>query len=283
MLFVIFVTYQIIGGILSLFVLGKDLKNFSGNITTARVLITFSQFMFILVPVLILSLMQGNEAKDAFRLRTPRAKPFWLGMLGILVIQPLIQSYMYIQNKILFSLPFGTESLKAVKDFMDALESATLNLVTAQSVFEFAVVVIVIAVTPAICEEFLFRGLIFRNFERAMPAGKSIFLTGFIFAIFHFHPFNLIPLILLGFFLTYTVYYSGSILTGVLLHFVNNFLSAYLVFRYGREGFDKPDEPLSANLGLIITGIVSLFIFIGLLYAIKNASDEKKNKIIVNV
>ncbi len=282
-LFIVFVTYQILGGVLAIIVLGKDVKSFGGDVVITRLLVSFSQFMFILVPALILSLLQGNISGDVFRLKVPRAKPFWLGMLGILVIQPVIQSYMLVQEKILLSLPFGSGVMKMLKDFMDTFEAATLNLVTAHNVPEFIAVVFVIAVTPAICEEFLFRGLIFKNFERSMPAGKSLFLTGFIFAIVHFHPFNIVPLILLGFFLTYIVYYSGSIFTGVLAHFINNYLSAYFIFRYGRESFDKPDAPLSDNIPLLIAGAVSVLIFIAILYGIKKTSSEKKDKIVVNV
>jgi uncharacterized protein len=282
-LFTVFITYQIFGGILSVLILGADLKSMPKNLSLARVVISFSQFMFILAPVILLSMMQGNKAKQVFRLNAPKSKVFWLSMLGIVVIQPLLQAYMFVQNKILFSLPFGTEVLKKIKDFMDVFESATMNLVTAHSVVEFLVVVFIIAVTPAICEEFLFRGLIFKNFERSIPTGKAIFMTGFIFAIFHFHPFNLVPLILLGYYLTYTVYYSDSILTGILLHFVNNFLSAYLVYRYGREGFDKPDESFADNMYVLLAGAVSLVIFLFILYAIKNSSNNNKNKIVVNV
>lgn len=277
-LFVVFITYQILGGILAIVVLGKDVKSFSGDVVITRLLVTFSQFMFILVPVLILSMLQGNVSRDAFRLKVPKARPFWLGMLGIVVIQPIIQSYMLLQEKLLFSLPFGSGVLKMVKDFMDSFEAATMNLVTAHGLAEFIAVVFVIAVTPAICEEFLFRGLIFKNFERSMPAGKSIFLTGFVFAIFHFHPFNIIPLILLGYFLTYVVYYSDSIVSGVIVHFTNNFISAYFIYIYGRESFDRPDAPLSDNIPLLISGAVSFVVFAFILYAIKKHHPIKRIK-----
>jgi uncharacterized protein len=282
-LFVIFVTYQIFGGLLSIMVLGTDLKAAPKNLSLARVVVSFAQFMFILAPVILLSMLQGNKAKTVFRLNAPKSKVFWLSMLGIVVIQPLLQAYMLIQNKLLFSLPFGTEFLTKLKEVIELFESATLNLVTAHSVVEFIVVVFIIAVTPAICEEFLFRGLIFKNFEKSIPTGKAIFMTGLIFAIFHFHPFNLIPLILLGYYLTYTVYYSNSIWTGVLVHFINNFISAYLVFRYGRESFDRPDESLGDNIEVLIAGAVSAILFMLILYAIKKSSTDKTNKIVVNV
>ncbi len=282
-LFVVFVTYQIFGGVLSVLIYGKDFKNLDANVNTARIVISFAQFMFILIPVLVLNMLQGNKPKIAFRLNKPKSSVLWLGIAGIVVVQPALQVYLFLQNLFLKSLPFGGELLKQIKDLMDSLEATTMNLVTAQSIGEFVLVAFVIAVTPAICEEFFFRGLIFYNFEKTMLKGKAIFMTGFIFAIFHFHPFNLLPLILLGFYLTYVVYYSGSILTGVIVHFINNFLSAYLVFRYGKEGFEDPQGSIADNLPFILAGFVSIVIFLIILKVIKNKGTEIKNKIVVNV
>lgn len=282
-LFIVFVTYQIFGGVLSILVLGTDFKKMDGNVTFARIIISFSQFMFILIPVIILSMLQGNNAKKTFRLNLPKQPVLWLSILGVLIIQPAIQAYMFLQNKFLTSLPFGGQFITSLKELMDSFESATLSLVTAHNAGEFILVAFVIAVTPAICEEFFFRGLVLSNFEKIMTPSKTIFMTGFIFAIFHFHPFNILPLILLGFFLSYTVYYSNSILTGIIIHFINNFLSAYLVYLYGKEGFEDTKGSIADNYGLLVSGLLSFIIFLFILKGIKSITTEKKNKIIVNV
>lgn len=282
-LFVVFITYQIFGGLLSLFIYGKDLKTLDTDVNTARIIISFSQFMFILVPVLLLNMLQGSRAKETFRLNKPKQSVLWLGIAGIIVVQPALQSFMYLQNYLLKSLPFGGEAIKQIKDLMDALEAVTLNLVNANSIGEFVLVAFVIAVTPAICEEFFFRGLVFYNFERTMITTKAIFMTGFIFAIFHFHPFNLLPLILLGYYLTFVVFYSNSIITGIAVHFVNNFLSAYLVFRYGKEGFENPEGTIYDNMPLLITGVISFVLFLVILRIIKFKGTENKDKVVLNV
>lgn len=282
-LFIVFVTYQIFGGVLSVLVLGTDFKKMDGNVTFARIIISFSQFMFILIPVIILSMLQGNSAKQAFRLNVPKQSVLWLSILGVLVIQPAIQAYMFLQNKLLTSLPFGGQFITSLKELMESFESATLSLVTADNVGEFILVAFVIAVTPAICEEFFFRGLVLTNFERIMTPSKTIFMTGFIFAIFHFHPFNILPLMLLGYFLSYSVYYSNSILTGIIVHFINNFLTAWLVYKYGKEGFEDAKGSIADNYGLLLSGFVSFVVFLFILKGIRSVTREKKNKIIVNV
>ena len=277
-LFIVFVTYQIFGGVLSILVLGKDFKSMDGNIIFARIIISFSQFMFILIPVIILNMLQGNKAKKTFRLNMPKQSVLWLSFLGVLVIQPAIQAYMFVQNKLLTSLPFGGQFINSIKELMDSFEAATLSLVTAHNAGEFILVAFVIAVTPAICEEFFFRGLVITNFERIMTPGKAIFMTGFIFALFHFHPFNLLPLILLGFFLSYAVFYSNSIFTGIFIHFVNNFISAFLVYKFGKEGFEDPQGSFADNYGLLLSGAVSFIIFLIILRAIKMLQLKRRIK-----
>ncbi|MCI0474552.1 MAG: hypothetical protein L0Y76_13320, partial [Ignavibacteria bacterium] len=123
-LFVVFVTYQVFGGILSYLVLGEDIKNYSSQPMMARIIVSFAQFMFILVPVILLSILQGNKPGIAFRMKPPKTSVFWLGMLGIVIVQPALQSYLFIQNKLLMNLPFGTELLKQMKELIDLLEQA---------------------------------------------------------------------------------------------------------------------------------------------------------------
>ena len=268
-LFVVFITYQVFGGMISLFIYGEDLRSLNTDVNVARVVISFSQFMFILVPVLILNMLRGDSPKAAFRLRKPDTTVFLLGIAGVIIVQPALQSYMYLQNLALDSLPQGIEIIKQIKDLMDSLEAATMNLVTAYSAAEFVTVSFVIAVTPAICEEFFFRGLIFYNFEKQMFSVRAVFMTGFIFAIYHFHPFNLLPLIVLGYYLAFVVYYSNSIFTGIAAHFTFNFISAYMVYVYGKEGFENPDGTVMDNMPLLIAGIFSVFLFAVILIMIK--------------
>lgn len=270
----VFFLYQIIGGSI-LYMLGADSEINNGNLTMTRVVMTFAQFMFILAPAVLLGMLQENNIKETFRLKMPKLPVLIFAVIGILVIQPFLQVYLYYQNELIFSLPFGSEAIKQLKELFDLMESMTTKLVEAKSIPEFILVVIVIAVTPAICEEFLFRGLIFRNFEKIIPASKAIFFTGLLFALFHFHPFNIIPLTVLGIFLTFIVYHSGSIYTAVLCHFINNFISAFAVYWFGTESLGSDSMPANDQLQFILSGAGSLVIFIAVIILIKKYSFIK--------
>jgi membrane protease YdiL (CAAX protease family) len=274
-LITVFITYQIIGGVVTVLVLGPDIIDGPKDLTLTRTIITFSQVMLILVTVIVLSMLQGNPFKKAFKLKKPDLFVFILSVLGILVVQPFLQVYLYLQNKFIFSLPFGTEILKYIKDIFDSLEAMTLKLVASHSIPEFIFVVFVIAVTPAICEEFLFRGLILTNFERVVIPIRAIIFTGLIFALFHFHPFNIIPLAILGIYLTYITYYSGSIYTAIFVHFINNFFSAIAIFLFGKENFDNPDMSGAELTQFILFGVFSLIFFLAILIIIKKVYLRK--------
>lgn len=273
----VFITYQIIGGVITILVLGPDIIGEPSNLNLTRIIITFSQFMFILVPVIVLSMMQGNVFKDTFRLKKPDIIIFILSVLGILVVQPFLQVYLYLQNKLIFSIPFGTEILKSVKELFDSLEALTLKLVASHSVPEFIFVVFVIAITPAICEEFLFRGLILKNFERFATPVRAIVFTGLIFALFHFHPFNIVPLAILGIYLTFITFYSGSLYTAIFVHFINNFFSAAAVYVFGKEQIDDPDMGGPELTQFILLGVLSLALFIAVIKIIKTVHLKKIN------
>ena len=79
-----------------------------------------------------------------------------------------------------------------------------------------------VALTPAICEEALFRGPILRGLRtRASPAA-AVALTGLLFGVFHIELSRILPTALLGVLLSLVALQSGSILPAMLAHFLNN-------------------------------------------------------------
>ena len=89
----------------------------------------------------------------------------------------------------------------------------------------FVLLVLVIAVMPAIGEELLFRGLVFGSMRQKYKVAWAIFLSALFFGAYHTNLVKLIPTGLLGACFAYIVYKSGSIFISMFLHFTNNFLS----------------------------------------------------------
>jgi sodium transport system permease protein len=78
------------------------------------------------------------------------------------------------------------------------------------------------ALTPAICEEALFRGPILRGMRARFSPLLAAIVTGLLFGVFHLDPWRLLPTALLGVALSGIALCSDSIVPAMAAHFVNN-------------------------------------------------------------
>jgi sodium transport system permease protein len=78
------------------------------------------------------------------------------------------------------------------------------------------------AITPAICEESLFRGPILRGLARQLSPMAAAVVTGVFFGLFHVDVWRLVPTGLLGVILSLIALRSGSIFPSMLAHALNN-------------------------------------------------------------
>jgi sodium transport system permease protein len=79
-----------------------------------------------------------------------------------------------------------------------------------------------VALTPAVCEEALFRGPILRGLRARAGPAAAVALTGLLFGVFHLELSRILPTALLGVLLSLVALQSGSILPAMLAHFLNN-------------------------------------------------------------
>jgi hypothetical protein len=110
----------------------------------------------------------------------------------------------------------------------------------------------IIAVIPAIAEEFFFRGALqgimtqwFRNVHLA------IIITAFIFSLIHFQFFTFVPRLFLGVVFGYLMYYTGNIWIPILAHFVNN-AAAVIVYYLITGGYLPPESEHVGGSGTVV-------------------------------
>jgi sodium transport system permease protein len=84
------------------------------------------------------------------------------------------------------------------------------------------VAILVFAVTPAVCEEILFRGFVLRGLARRMAPAQAILWTAVLFGAFHFDMYRILPTAVLGGILGLLVWLTGSLWPAILLHATNN-------------------------------------------------------------
>ena len=96
-----------------------------------------------------------------------------------------------------------------------------------------------IAITPAVCEELMFRGYLQRQVERGAGLVWSIVLVGLLFGAYHLQVTKVLPLGVLGIYLGFVVWATGSVWTGAMVHLLNNgFAVAAVAFIQSRPEMD---------------------------------------------
>jgi len=82
--------------------------------------------------------------------------------------------------------------------------------------------VLIISLSAAFCEEFLFRGAILAGLRERFSFWPTVIIVGTLFGLFHMSIYRLIPTAALGMVITYIVIVTGLIYNGILFHLLNN-------------------------------------------------------------
>jgi membrane protease YdiL (CAAX protease family) len=133
--------------------------------------------------------------------------------------------------------------------YTPGISPSALPQTAGQSVLFF----IALAVFPPLCEEFLFRGVLIRSWERK-SARVAMIAGAMLFAFYHLRLQGLVGLIPVAFLLTYLVLRSNSLVSGILAHFANNTLAALVTIL----AIQQPDLKLpfpslpAAGIGLVV-------------------------------
>jgi membrane protease YdiL (CAAX protease family) len=153
-------------------------------------------------------------------------RPLLAAACGMLLLQPLMYTVVELQNLALPMLgPAGLELLRQQAQ----LESFIRKLAGFGSFPEFLAVTGMLVATPALCEELFFRGYVQRAFMGRLRPGAAVFLSGFVFALFHMEPANIVPLTLLGGFIGYIYRKTGTLAVPGAAHAANNFAALMLL------------------------------------------------------
>jgi sodium transport system permease protein len=168
------------------------------------------QLAFILGPPLVLALLLTSSPRRTFRLFRPRARYVALAVGLALALNPLVNELRLIVDS-LFPAPEFVKS--QLGKMMEEVQK------------DFWLGLLVLAVVPAFCEEAAFRGFILSGFQRDYRDRSAIILSSLLFGFLHvllslFQ--QLFNATLLGLVLGLLAVRSGSLLPGVIFHFINN-------------------------------------------------------------
>ncbi|MCY4158977.1 MAG: type II CAAX endopeptidase family protein [Bacteroidetes bacterium] len=157
-------------------------------------------------------------------------------------------------------------------EFLQRMEDQQMEIVEwlASGGGSFWLNLLFVALTPALFEEAFFRGFVQRRAERGMGIVGGILFTGVVFGIFHLRLTQVLPLAVLGCFLAYITWRTGSLLIPVVLHFLNN----GLMLAISEWGSGSISDPETVPLPLIIAGAVGFLICVQFIHR----RHEKKRR-----
>ena len=119
---------------------------------------------------------------------------------------------------------------------------------------------LVIAVLPAVFEEFLFRGIILNNLRQSVGDIRTVFIVGFCFSLFHGSPEQTVYQFISGCAFAFLAVRSGSILPSILMHFLNN---AIIIILNSCGATDSGGDLIISQTGNIILTVVAALALIG--------------------
>lgn len=212
-----------------------------------------SQVLLLALPAVLAAFAGPYRPRSALALRLPSLRGLAAGTLIIVGGMPVGWMLVWLQSFFLEIPP----------EFMEALE----QLIRAESTDEIVWLLLLVAVTPAICEELVFRGFLLQGLSSRMTMARSVALSALIFGAFHLSTataIRLLPTAWLGVLLAMVVWRTRSLFTSMWMHFVNNGTIVLLLAFPALESFlgDPEGQPnwllVAAGAMLLIGGFMAL-------------------------
>lgn len=230
---------------------------FQEHTQTLLVANTVGQILGLALLAYILARLHSSRPAAFLRLRGGDGRLIVLSMVGLAALTPAVQWLGHVNESI--PLP----------DFIRGFEQSQLELIERVLRIETGLLfnLVTLAITPAICEELLFRGYVQRQLERGAGLRTGIILSGVLFGLYHLRLSQALPLIVLGIYLAYLVWRTGSLWPAIAVHFFNNALAVAIGAYVSRrpeiemadlEGFDVPWYAVAAGIvlfGFVVKGI----------------------------
>jgi len=227
-------------------------------------ILLINQYVIILIPVIVYVLIKRLNIREVFRLNRLEPLP---GLIILLLAFPAQFAGNMLNSLVVYLLQF-------IGDIPNNPIPVPANL------WELAVGILVIAVSPAICEELLHRGLLLKAYEKR-GSTKAVAFTAIFFGIFHFDITNLLGATFLGLLIGYYVIRTNSIFAGILAHFLNN--AIFEVLHFFLDDGSSPDkfikitfQELSESMLYGVAGLIAVGLLLMLFKKVTTGKYEEK-------
>lgn len=225
-----------------------------------------------LVPSLLFGYFSDPKPLRYLGLKPPSKHIYWiLGVLALIVAIPFVDYMGYLNQKILFG-----EALKWVKTLEEEAAKQIQFMLNRHTLSELILNLVFIAVFAGVGEEIFFRGVLQRLIIKATKNPLAgIMITAAVFSMMHLQFFGFIPRFLLGAILGAIYWYSGSLWTAIIAHFLYDAFMIVLIY-LNPELIKNPETSLlqQSQMQLLFSAVVSLLLTMFLLREMKKRSTS---------
>ena len=237
-----------------------------------------NQFGMLILPAIIFAWLVHSE--PFVYLRASKALDWRSLLLTTLIIftsMPLIGWLVELNEAM--RLPSWLMGLEVwMKSAEDSAAKITDAFLLTDSFGGFALNMLMIAVLPAIGEEFLFRGVFTRLFIRWLKNSHAgVWMAAFIFSAIHMQFYGFLPRLLLGAAFGYLFIWSDNIWVPVAAHFVQNATSVVVAWLAGTGTIAISANDFGQTQNRFIIAASALFVAIFLYIAFKRRKIETEN------
>lgn len=263
--------FIVIGFIVAFLIYGpgliKDMSWLNGTdaeyIPALKIILTAQQLGLFLTPAILLAITEGKKPNRFYGMSMPKANSLLIVILIMAASTPAMGFINELNQQM--HLP---NFLKGVENWMREMEDegmvTTMAILKMNSISGYLINLTVIAVIPAICEEFIFRGGLQRTFLRIFKNPHvAIWTSAIIFSAIHFQFFGFFPRLFLGAAFGYIYFWTGSIWHAVLAHFLNNGFAVTMAFYFQKNNLPiNQDENMAVSWYVyLISAILTIALF----------------------
>lgn len=241
-----------------------------------KILLTLQQIGLFLVPAVLLALIERRKIKSFYGVTAPKTNfLLFVALLSVCWMPIMGLSNEWNQKMVFPGFLKGIE--RWMRGMEDAAAKATEAILKMKSFGDMLVNLLVIAVTPAICEEFIFRGAIQRTIFRVKSNPHvAIWLSAIIFSAIHFQFYGFLPRLFLGAAFGYVYYFTGSIWYAVFAHFLNNAYAVCVAYylQMNHQSYTNAEDIATPWYGYFISAILTLALFVQISRKFKVKSEK---------
>jgi len=206
-------------------------------------------------------------------------------LLPIKKVKPILLlasvPFLFLGIQVLISLLHNLNQLIPFSDAIMQREAANLKIqelfINGNSSFDLVISLLVVALLPAIVEEVFFRGALQQLFlKTSNNMHVAVLVQAILFALIHFNATQILPIMVIGLMFGYMAVYSGNLIYGMIVHFLNNAGAVILMFYKDKTVWAKYlDTEDNLSLPQYAIGMVLLLIGVYLFFMMGSKNANK--------